>query len=92
MALTPQQQDRIAAALIADFNSKGMNPDAIIRQLLKLLLKPRTTQLTTLRQYITAAKDDVQEAVDNQAQRVAEETTKFTAVLADYDAALTDLV
>lgn len=91
MALTPAQQQRIAEAIIANYRASGMNPDAMLGQLIALVLKPRAAQLTKLAELAQAVIDDIDENLANQAARYAEESDKLTTQKAALQAALTEV-
>lgn len=91
MALTPQQEQRIAAAIIGNYQSSGMNPDAMIQQLVRLLLKPRAVQLTKLAELAQTTLDAIDDAIATSATRAAEELTTLQANKAALEAALTEV-
>lgn len=91
MALTPQQETRIAQAIVSNFQASGMNPDAMIQQLVKLLLKPRSAQLTQLQALAGSVLTSIDDAIATSAARASEELAALQANKAALEAALTGL-
>ena len=91
MALTPQQENRIASAILANFQSAGMSPDAMVQQLVKLLLKPRAAQLTQLQNIAQSVLTSIDESITTSAARAEEELSTLQSNKAALEAALISL-
>lgn len=91
MALTPQQETRIAQVVFSNFQQAGMSPDAMVMQLVKLLLKPRSAQLTQLQSIAQTVLSGIDDAIATSEARAAEELTALQANKAALEAALSGL-
>jgi len=88
MALSPVQLDKLVNAYLADAGRRGVDmPGGMIRELLQLLLQPKTVQQNQLQSMVQRAVDTNTTAQQNFAAQTAAAQTRLTTEGSD----LTDL-